>query len=102
MIGDIGPDSIALYKKTLKDSKTVVWSGPLGAFEFEKFAEGTNEISLFLSGLKAKVIIGGGDSAAAIKKLGIENKVSYISTGGGAFLQFLSGKELPAIKALQK
>ncbi len=102
MIGDIGSDSIALYKKTLKDSKTIVWSGPIGAFEFEKFAEGTNEIALFLSGLKAKVIIGGGDSAAAIKKLGLENKVSYISTGGGAFLQFLSGKELPAIKALQK
>ena len=102
MIGDIGPDSIALYKKTLKDARTIVWSGPIGAFEFEKFAEGTNEIALFLSGLNARVIIGGGDSAAAIKKLGLEDKVNYISTGGGAFLQFLSGKELPAIKALQK
>ena len=102
MIGDIGPDTIALYKKTLKDAKTIVWSGPIGAFEFEKFAEGTNEIALFLSGLNARVIIGGGDSAAAIKKLGLEDKVNYISTGGGAFLQFLSGKELPAIKALQK
>ncbi len=102
MIGDIGSDSIALYKKILKDAKTIVWSGPLGSFEFEKFTEGTNEIALFLSGLKAKVIIGGGDSAAAIKKLGLEDGVNYISTGGGAFLQFLSGKELPAIKALQK
>ena len=102
MIGDIGPDTIALYKKTLKDSKTVVWSGPLGAFEFEKFSEGTNEIALFLSGLKAKVIIGGGDSVVVIKQLGLEGEITYISTGGGAFLQFLSGKRLPAIKALQK
>jgi len=102
MIGDIGPDSIALYKKTLKDARTIVWSGPLGAFEFEKFSEGTNEIALFLSGLKAKVIIGGGDSAVVIKRLGLESEITYISTGGGAFLQFLSGKRLPAIKALQK
>lgn len=102
MIGDIGPDTIALYKKELKEAKTVVWSGPLGAFEFDKFVEGTNEIALFLSGMNAKVFIGGGESGAALKKLGLENNVSYISTGGGAFLQFLSGKELPAIKALQK
>jgi len=102
MIGDIGPDTIALYKKTLKDARTIVWSGPLGAFEFEKFSEGTNEIALFLSGLKAKVIIGGGDSAVVIKRLGLESEITYISTGGGAFLQFLSGKRLPAIKALQK
>ncbi|MBU1205293.1 MAG: phosphoglycerate kinase [Nanoarchaeota archaeon] len=102
MIGDIGPDSIALYKKTLKDARTIVWSGPLGAFEFEKFEGGTHEIALFLSGLNAKVFVGGGESGAALKKLGLEDSVSYISTGGGAFLQFLSGKELPAIKALQK
>lgn len=102
IIGDIGPDSIALYKKMLKDAKTVVWSGPLGVFEFEKFEGGTHEIALFLSGLKAKVFVGGGESGAALKKLGLEDDVSYISTGGGAFLQFLSGKELPAIKALQK
>jgi len=102
MIGDIGPDTIALYKKTLKGAKTVVWSGPIGAFEFEKFSEGTNEIALFLSGLKAKVIIGGGDSAVAIKQLGLESEITYISTGGGAFLQFLSGKRLPAINALEE
>ena len=102
MIGDIGPDTIALYKKTLKNAKTVVWSGPIGAFEFEKFSEGTNEIALFLSGLKAKVIIGGGDSAVAIKQLGLESEITYISTGGGAFLQFLSGKKLPAINALEE
>jgi len=102
IIGDIGAESIRLYKSILKEAKTIVWGGPIGAFEFEKFAEGTNEIALFLSGLKAKVIIGGGDSAAAIKKLGLEDSVNYISTGGGAFLQFLNGKELPAIKALQK
>jgi len=102
MIGDIGPDTIALYKKTLMGAKTVVWSGPIGAFEFEKFSEGTNEIALFLSGLKAKVIIGGGDSAVAIKQLGLESEITYISTGGGAFLQFLSGKKLPAINALEE
>jgi len=100
MIGDIGPDTIALYKKTLMGAKTVVWSGPIGAFEFEKFSEGTNEIALFLSGLKAKVIIGGGDSAVAIKQLGLESEITYISTGGGAFFQFLSGKKLPAQNAL--
>ena len=102
MIGDIGPDTIALYKKTLKNAKTVVWSGPIGTFEFEKFSEGTNEIALFLSGLKAKVIIGGGDSAVAVKQLGLEKEITYISTGGGAFLQFLSGKRLPAINALEE
>jgi len=93
IIGDIGAESIRLYKSILKEAKTIVWGGPIGAFEFEKFAEGTNEIALFLSGLKAKVIIGGGDSAAAIKKLGLEDSVNYISTGGGAFLQFLNGKD---------
>jgi len=102
IIGDIGAESISLYKSILKEAKTIVWGGPIGAFEFEKFAEGTNEIALFLSGLKAEVIIGGGDSAAAIKKLGLESEVNYISTGGGAFLQFLSGKQLPAIKVLEK
>ncbi|MDD5086590.1 MAG: phosphoglycerate kinase [Candidatus Nanoarchaeia archaeon] len=101
MIGDIGPDTIALYKKEIKDAKTVVWGGPLGAFEHEKFEGGTHEIALFLSGLKAKVFIGGGESGAAMKTLGLDNKVNFISTGGGAFLEFLSGKQLPAIKALE-
>lgn len=102
MIGDIGPDTIVLYKKTLKHANTVVWSGPLGAFEYEKFEGGTHEIALFLSGLKTKVIIGGGDSAAAIKQLGLESDITYISTAGGAFLEFLSGKKLPAVKALEE
>jgi len=102
IIGDIGAESISLYKSILKEAKTIVWSGPIGVFEFEKFAEGTNEIALFLSGLKAEVIIGGGESAAAIKQLGLESEVTYVSTGGGAFLQFLSGKQLPAIKVLEK
>ncbi len=99
---DIGAESISLYKSILKEAKTIVWGGPIGVFEFEKFAEGTNEIALFLSGLKAEVIIGGGESAAAIKQLGLESEVTYVSTGGGAFLQFLSGKQLPAIKVLEK
>jgi phosphoglycerate kinase len=102
IIGDIGAESISLYKSILKEAKTIVWGGPIGVFEFEKFAEGTNETALFLSSLKAWVMIGGGDSAAAIKKLGLESEVTYVSTGGGAFLQFLSGKQLPAIKVLEK
>ncbi len=102
MIGDIGPDTITLYKKILKDANTVVWSGPLGAFEYEKFEGGTHEIALFLSGLKTNVIIGGGDSAAAINQLGLKSDVTYTSTAGGAFLQFLSGKKLPAVKALEE
>ncbi len=102
MIGDIGPETISLYKKVLKEAKTIVWGGPIGAFEFEKFSEGTNEIAMFLSGLEARVIVGGGDSGAAIKQLGIEKDISFMSTGGGAFLDFLSGKELLALKALSQ
>ena len=99
---DIGPKTIENYKKILKDAKTVVWSGPLGVFEFDKFANGTKEIAKFLSTLKAVTIVGGGDSAAAVEKFGYADKLSHVSTGGGASLEFFEGKKLPGIAALEE
>ncbi|MEM4267195.1 MAG: phosphoglycerate kinase [Candidatus Woesearchaeota archaeon] len=99
---DIGPKSIELFKKHLSNAATVLWNGPLGMFEIRRFAKGTNEIAICLSKLKAVVIIGGGDSAAAIGNLGLTDKISHVSTGGGASLELLEGKVLPAIKALQE
>ncbi|MBU0665855.1 MAG: phosphoglycerate kinase [Nanoarchaeota archaeon] len=98
---DIGVNSVKQFKKILSSAKTVFWNGPLGYFEIEKFAKSTNEIITFLSELDAKVVIGGGDSAVAIEKLGLENKFSHISTGGGASLAYIQGEELPALKALK-
>lgn len=95
---DIGPKTIALFEKELKGSKTVVWNGPAGVFEFEKFANGTNAICEMLSKLNdATTVLGGGDSAAAAIKLGYENKFTHISTGGGASLEYLEGKTLPGV-----
>ncbi|HCC06693.1 MAG TPA: phosphoglycerate kinase [Clostridiales bacterium] len=98
---DIGTDTIELYKKALKDAKTVVWNGPMGVFEFENFAKGTLEITKTLAGLDATTIIGGGDSAAAVIQLGFGDKMTHISTGGGASLEFLEGGELPGIAAIR-
>ena len=98
---DIGTHTIEKFKEVLKDAKTVVWNGPLGVFEFEKFAEGTNEVAKILARLDSTTIIGGGDSAAAIEKLGLADKMTHISTGGGASLEFLEGKTLPGIDCLQ-
>lgn len=97
---DIGPDTIEEFLRVLKDAKTVVWNGPMGVFEKLEFAVGTEEIAKALSELNATVIIGGGDSAACIKELGLSDKVTHVSTGGGASLEFLEGKELPGVKAL--
>lgn len=98
---DIGDKTIESYKQELKNAKTVIWNGPVGLFEFDKFAIGTNEIAKTLSEMTdATTIIGGGDSAAAVEKAGLSDKFTHISTGGGASLEFLEGKKLPGIECL--
>lgn len=98
---DIGPKTIELFAKELEGAKTVVWNGPMGVFEMSNFAKGTEELSKILAGLEgATTIVGGGDSATAVQKLGYEDDFSHISTGGGASLEYLEGKELPGIAAI--
>ncbi|MBE5805647.1 MAG: phosphoglycerate kinase [Clostridiales bacterium] len=100
-IFDIGEKTINLYKNELQTAKTVIWNGPVGLFEFESFAVGTNRIAEILANLdNAITIIGGGDSAAAVEKSGLSNKMTHISTGGGASLEFLEGKKLPGVECL--
>jgi phosphoglycerate kinase len=102
---DIGPDSLKVFQAALADCKTVIWNGPMGVFEFDKFAAGTNGIAHTLAELSATgtiTIIGGGDSVAAVEKVGVAEKMSHISTGGGASLELLEGKVLPGVAALDE
>jgi phosphoglycerate kinase len=102
---DIGPDSVKVFQEALADCKTVIWNGPMGVFEFDKFAAGTNAIAHTLAELSATgtiTIIGGGDSVAAVEKVGVAEKMSHISTGGGASLELLEGKVLPGVAALDE
>jgi len=101
MIFDIGPASAAELAKILKNAGTIVWNGPVGVFEFDQFGEGTKAIAMAIAESKAFSIAGGGDTLAAVSKYNISNDVSYISTGGGAFLEFLEGKKLPAVVMLE-
>ncbi len=98
---DIGPKTVELYCEAVKDAGTVIWNGPMGVFEFEKFAVGTKAVAEALSKTDAITIIGGGDSAAAVQQLGYADKMTHISTGGGASLEFMEGKVLPGIACLQ-
>lgn len=97
---DIGPKTAKMYADAVKEAKTVIWNGPMGVFEFENFAKGTIEVAKAMANSSATTIIGGGDSAAAVNILGFGDKMTHISTGGGASLEFLEGKDLPGISAL--
>jgi phosphoglycerate kinase len=97
---DIGPSTIDAYRAFIADAKTVVWNGPMGVFEIEAFANGTNQIARAVAGVKGTTIVGGGDSIAAVKQAGIADRITHISTGGGASLEFLGGRTLPGVAAL--
>ncbi|KXS43307.1 MULTISPECIES: phosphoglycerate kinase [unclassified Candidatus Frackibacter] len=97
---DIGPETIKSFAEVIKDAQTVVWNGPMGVFEMDPFAKGTTEVARALAESNATTIIGGGDSAAAVKKAGLDDQMTHISTGGGASLQFMEGKPLQAVEAL--
>ena len=102
MVFDIGPDTAAAFAKILEQAGTIVWNGPVGVFEFDQFGAGTQALANAIANSKAFSIAGGGDTLAAIDKYGIADKISYISTGGGAFLEFLEGKKLPAVAILEE
>lgn len=97
---DIGPKTLELYQEVIKDSKLVIWNGPMGVFEMNKFAKGTNGVAKAMAETDATTIIGGGDSASAIEKAGLADKMTHISTGGGASLEFMEGKDLPGVNVL--
>jgi phosphoglycerate kinase len=102
MILDIGPDSAEAIAVLVASAGTILWNGPVGVFEFEQFGEGTRTLATAIARAKAFSLAGGGDTLAAIEKYGIEDSISYISTGGGAFLEFVEGKKLPAVEILEQ
>ena len=97
---DIGPDTVRAYSAMLMDAKTVVWNGPMGVFEIPEFAEGTNAIARAVAAVKGTTIVGGGDSISAVHRAGVADRITHISTGGGASLEFLGGRKLPGVEAL--
>jgi len=101
LILDIGPATIAILKTIIATAGTIVWNGPVGVFEFDAFGNGTREVAEAIAASKAFSIAGGGDTLAAIAKYGVTDRIGYISTGGGAFLEFLEGKALPAVEILE-
>ena len=102
MILDIGPDTAERFASALKGASTIVWNGPVGVFEFDQFGEGTRVLAQAVARSPAFSVAGGGDTIAAIEKYGVEENISYISTAGGAFLEFLEGKKLPAVEMLEQ
>ena len=102
MILDIGPLTAAKFANLIKSSKTILWNGPVGVFEFDQFGEGTKTLAQAIASSNGFSIAGGGDTLAAIDKYGVAEQISYISTGGGAFLEFVEGKKLPAVEALEE
>ena len=102
MIFDIGPETAEHYASLLKSAGTILWNGPVGVFEFDQFGQGTEILAHAIAESDAFSIAGGGDTLAAVDKYGVSAKISYISTGGGAFLEFLEGKKLPAVEMLEQ
>lgn len=102
MIFDLGPKSMANINEVIKNAKTILWNGPVGVFEFDQFASGTKSMSEAIANSDAFSVAGGGDTISSIQKFGVTSKISYISTGGGAFLEFVEGKKLPAVEILEK
>lgn len=102
MIMDLGPKSMANIEEVIKNAKTILWNGPVGVFEFDNFAAGSKALSEAIANSEGFSVAGGGDTIAAIQKFGVTDKISYISTGGGAFLEFVEGKKLPAVEILEK
>lgn len=97
---DIGPETADIYRDVIKNSKLIIWNGPMGVFEMEPFANGTRSIAKAMAETEGYTIIGGGDSAAAVEKFEVADKMDHISTGGGASLEFMEGKDLPGVSAL--
>ncbi|HEX6462882.1 MAG TPA: phosphoglycerate kinase, partial [Vicinamibacterales bacterium] len=97
---DIGPQTIETYRSVIAGAKTVVWNGPMGVFEIDAFARGTIEVAKAVAAVKGTTVIGGGDSIAAVAKAGVTDRITHISTGGGASLEFLGGRELPGVAVL--